>query len=158
LSRRPRYRKQGRSLCKVRASDRLVLVVAFRYGWIPPGQKAKEKRSITRMEVEEAGRKGIPILPFFAAKEEGPLWELGERYRLSKAKTDDEFKDFSLRAQLLDKFKATFSGTDIGQFESPEDLLHKIYRALEPWVSRCSLIVEFSLFVFNKVHDFNAKI
>jgi len=25
-------------------------------------------------------------------------------------------------------------------------------------VSRCSLIVEFSVFVFNKVHDFNAKI
>ena len=49
---------------KVRNIGLLVLVVAFRYGWIPPGQKAKEKRSITWMEVEEAGRKGIPILPY----------------------------------------------------------------------------------------------
>jgi Domain of unknown function (DUF4062) len=121
---------------KVRASDLLVVVVAFRYGWIPPGQKAPDRRSITWMEVEEARRKPIPIVPFFAAKEDGPLWQLGERYRLSKAKTDAEFEDLIMRARLLDKFKETFSGIDIGQFESPDDLLHKIYRALEPWDAR----------------------
>src|SRR5215469_1992259 len=53
----------------VRSSDLLVLVVAFRYGWIPPGQKARDKRSITWMEVEEARKHAITILPFFAARE-----------------------------------------------------------------------------------------
>src|SRR5689334_25359357 len=53
--------------CKadVRAADAYVIIVAWRYGYIPGGTATPpDGRSITQIEFEEAQRAGKPVLAF----------------------------------------------------------------------------------------------
>ena len=66
----------------------MVVIVAHRYGWIPPGKR----KSITRLECEHAKLKGKPVIAFevdpktnWPAKLKdihGKVTELAERFPL----------------------------------------------------------------------------
>src|SRR5450432_2035036 len=49
---------------KVAGADVMVVIVAHRYGWIPPDQPAAGHKSITWLECEEAVKQGREVLAF----------------------------------------------------------------------------------------------
>ena len=109
----------------VRACDLYLGVVAYRYGWIPPGQPAGEERSITELEYEEAVRQKKPRLLFLVDESKVRIdptrdvddghWEEG--YRRLRA-----FKD-RLRADVMPAL-----------FHSNTDLVQKVNQALRAWL------------------------
>jgi len=64
-------------LREVRSSDLLLLVMAFRRGWVPtPEEGGNGKGSVTANEVDEARRRGIPVRALLARESwPGSLWE-----------------------------------------------------------------------------------
>ncbi|MCI0494636.1 DUF4062 domain-containing protein, partial [candidate division KSB1 bacterium] len=84
-------------LKKVDACDVLVVIVAYRYGWIPPDQTGGEKKSITWLECERAKSKKKEVLAFLVDphtdkpgfSEKPGLFEwpenLKEEYRITQA-------------------------------------------------------------------------
>ena len=64
-------------LCEVRSCDLLLLITAFRRGWVPtPEQGGDGVRSVTASEVDEARRRGIPVRALLARESwPGSLWE-----------------------------------------------------------------------------------
>jgi len=64
-------------LREVRSSDLLLLLMAFRRGWVPtPEQGGNGNRSVTANEVDEARRRGIPVRALLAGESwPGSLWE-----------------------------------------------------------------------------------
>jgi hypothetical protein len=64
--------------------DLLLLIVAFRKGWVPsPAQGGDGSRSVTGFEVETARRLGIPVRALLAKKDSWPggLWETDQAAR-----------------------------------------------------------------------------
>ena len=51
-------------LAKVSEADVLCVLVAHRYGWVPPDQPAREHKSITWLECERAVGEGKEVLAF----------------------------------------------------------------------------------------------
>jgi len=64
-------------LREVRSSDLLLLLMAFRRGWVPTSEQGGNgDRSVTASEVDEARRRGIPVRALFAHESwPGSLWE-----------------------------------------------------------------------------------
>jgi vWA-MoxR associated protein C-terminal domain/Domain of unknown function (DUF4062)/vWA-MoxR associated protein middle region 0 len=64
-------------LREVRSCDLVVLILAFRRGWVPsPEQGGDGDRSVTAAEVDEARRRGIPIRALLARESwPGSCWE-----------------------------------------------------------------------------------
>lgn len=62
---------------RVAECDLLLLIVAFRQGWVPtPKQGGNGRKSITAYEVEEARRRGIPVRALLAnVSWPGNLWD-----------------------------------------------------------------------------------
>ena len=67
---------------RVRAADLVVLLAAFRRGWVPsPEEGGDGKRSIVSYELEAAERKKIPVLVLMASESwPGNLWEPGDEW------------------------------------------------------------------------------
>src|ERR1051325_2477690 len=65
--------------------DLLIVLVAHRYGWVPHGQPPGSYSSITRLECEEAVRRGKEVIAFVV--DESAPWpaELREEYAATKA-------------------------------------------------------------------------
>lgn len=90
---------------KVAECSVLVLLVAHRYGWIPPSQKGGDDRtSITWMEYQWARDMKIPIVPFVAESEDG--WPEGMLERLGHPEIEASLKAF--KAELRDHIVAFF--------------------------------------------------
>jgi hypothetical protein len=68
---------------KVRESDLVLLIVAFRRGWVPtPEQGGDGQRSITAWELEEARVKRKPVLALLANPDwPGHLWDADQEAR-----------------------------------------------------------------------------
>jgi hypothetical protein len=100
------------SLQMVDEADLYVGVIAFRYGYVPKGHKI----SVTEMEYDRAGKRGIPRL-MFLMDENHPL-------RVADVET-------GLGADKLRAFRERI-GLDrvIGKFISPEDLRARVVQAL----------------------------
>src|SRR5205085_10614728 len=62
---------------KLRQADLVILVVAFKRGWVPrPDQGGRDGKSITALELEEARRLGKPVRVLLATGNwPGTLWE-----------------------------------------------------------------------------------
>jgi hypothetical protein len=57
----------------VQSCDILVVLVAHRYGWVPPIEEGGDgKKSITWMEVDHARQLSIPVLPYLIDEENYP--------------------------------------------------------------------------------------
>ena len=83
----------------------MVLLVAHRYGWVPPRQNGGDGlTSITRMEYEWAREFGIPIVIFVAAAEDGWRTDMVERHANPAAFAPLE----AFKAELRDHIAAFF--------------------------------------------------
>ncbi len=102
---------QCRSLLE--QADIYIGILGFRYGFIPPGQE----KSITEIEFELAGAKGIPRLMFLMS-EEHPV-RTTDVETGSGAEKLSNFKD-SARRELV-----------VAKFRSPEELKAALVRDLE---------------------------
>ena len=130
-------------LTRVRKTDVLVVIVAYRYGWVPPDQRGGERKSITWLECEEAARHGIDVLAFLADEAADTAWpaEIKEEYRLAEAalsgKAAEIVAEVQHNVQQLRAFKTWLRGRGIRDtFSNPEDLRGKVAMALHDWKQR----------------------
>ena len=72
-------------LARVSKADVVVVIVAHRYGWVPPNQVSGNCKSITWLECEEAVRRRKEILPFIVDKKAEWPMDLREAYRTMAA-------------------------------------------------------------------------
>jgi hypothetical protein len=129
-------------LAKVSETDVLVVIVAHRYGWVPPDQPDGGCKSITWLECEQAVADGKEVLAFLAGKK--PPWpvELKESYRLTEAEENGTYTD-ELAAEVrrnrkkLEEFKQWLDdGRVRATFATPEELQRKVEGALREWINR----------------------
>ncbi|MDX2077803.1 MAG: SUMF1/EgtB/PvdO family nonheme iron enzyme [bacterium] len=99
--------------CKrmVDESEIYIGIYAYRYGWQPDGYAGK---SITELEYEWAGEKGIPRLCFIMSPKHP--WP-------DERRENDKQKE-------LDAFKARVKADEVGFFTTPDDLAKQIAVAL----------------------------
>ena len=104
-----------RSLEAVRDSDVVVLIVAWRYGWIPPGQRY----STTELELRTAREAAIPCL-IFVVPDDAP-WP--------QTDVDDDSTNIRrFRQSLLEEYV-------VGFFTTPDELARKVAIALHSWIA-----------------------
>jgi hypothetical protein len=123
-----------------------VVIVAYRYGWVPKDQPTKKGKSITWLECEEALREGesedgtkknkIEVLPFLVDKNYPWPEELKEEFRITKALREGNatrklFEAVQRDLARLADFKAWLSKDFTWDpFTTPEGLSGKITAAL----------------------------
>ena len=89
---------------KVSSADYVILVLARRYGFVPPGLD----KSITEIEYDTARENEIPVLAYFQESEEG---------------VDKDSSDF----QMLEAFKSRVQlRHGVSDFDGPADLAWKV--------------------------------
>jgi hypothetical protein len=114
----------------------LVVLVAFRYGWVPTaGDGGDGESSITRMEVEQARKLGIEVIPLLV-RDNAP-WNVS----LVEGITDP------IAQKRLDRFKGELRETLSGFFDTPDSLRDKTLLALQgaaERIERSKLPVEVS--------------
>lgn len=137
-ARRPLAECQAR----VAESDVVVVLVAHRYGWVPPDQPGDEHKSITWLECEEAVRCGLEVLAFVL--HDAFVWPAEDREEhelvlaVREGRGTPELMNRVQRsvARLAD-FKKWLNDRGIrALFTTPEDLRGKISDALRDWRAR----------------------
>jgi formylglycine-generating enzyme required for sulfatase activity len=128
-------------IAKVETADVLVVVVAYRFGWVPPDQpekNAKKRKSITWLECEKAKADGKDVLAFLVDK--GYPWqqELREEYKLMLAVQENKLTPklsatIQWRVNRLNDFKTWLNTRTRATFTTPEDLRGSVYAALSEW-------------------------
>ncbi len=129
-------------LARVSEADVLVVVVAHRFGWVPPDQQAGEHKSITWLECERAVADGTEVLAFLL--DETYAWPEDDReeYALTQAvregkATPELLQSVQRNVTSLRQFKAWLSARAIrATFTTPEDLQGKVLHALHEWTQR----------------------
>ncbi len=127
----------------VGGSDVVVVVIAHRYGWVPPDQPEKGDKSITWLECLKASEDEDKEILAFVIDEtlDWPL-ELKEEYALNEAmwkgkataKLLGEVQD---RIEHLKNFKEWVDVKGIrSEFTTPESLRAKVAEALHDWITR----------------------
>jgi Domain of unknown function (DUF4062)/TIR domain len=104
------------SLRAVRESDVVIVLVAWRYGYVPPGQDV----SITELELRAAREADIPCLVFLAPDDAPwpPAFVDADTSRIR-----------AFRSSLLQQFVVAF-------FQNPEELALRVANALHTWVAK----------------------
>ena len=141
-------------LKKVDDCDVLVVIVAYRYGWIPPDQPGREKKSITWLECERAKLKKREVLAFLVDphtdkpgfSEKPGLFEwpenLKEEYHISQAlkegkATPELLMDVQGAIQKLKEFKSWLNQKYVrSEFTTPQNLATKVLQSLYEWRER----------------------
>jgi len=126
---------------RVSQADVVVVIVAHRYGWVPPVQPENWRKSITWLECERAVKEGKEVLAFLV--DEGADWPLEshEEYALVAAAREGRARDLVDKIQQnmagLRDFKAWLSSRGIRvTFKNPEDLRSRVSDALHDWRER----------------------
>jgi predicted NACHT family NTPase len=130
------------SLAKIFEADILVVIVAHRYGWVPPDQPSNQHKSVTWLECEKAVERGIEVLAFLADETVAVQAELQESYRLVEAlEKGVSMPELVLEVQRnikeLRNFKGWLKQRGVcDSFTSPDDLRGKVANALMKWGGR----------------------
>ncbi|MBN1466755.1 SUMF1/EgtB/PvdO family nonheme iron enzyme, partial [candidate division KSB1 bacterium] len=127
------------SLDKVRECDLLIVLVAYRYGWIPDDQlEPAEKKSITWLECEEMIGAGKKVLAFFV--DDNYEWpkEYKDEYELLQVLGDGSamnvFSAVNLKIQKLKEFKEWLKRHSTPRyFTTPDNLETAVLHALHMW-------------------------
>lgn len=109
------------SLDQLRASQVYILLLAWRYGYVPSGQDNGEQLSVTHQEYREARRLGLPCFVFLA--DERTKDELAPFPRTVRD------QDQKLQDQLL-AFRKEVQQQFVGYFSTQEELVDKVAAAL----------------------------
>ena len=125
-------------LRKVSEADVVVVIVAHRYGWVPPDQPAGDCKSITWLECEHAEREGKLVLGFLIDPDCDWPVQLKESYRLTAAIEDGTFtpalaEQVQRNVAKLGEFKQWLSRNLRATFRNPDDLRRQIESALGEW-------------------------
>lgn len=143
-------------MAKVESCDVLVVIVAYRYGWVPPDQPGKKQKSITWLECEKALKDGKEVLAFVVDHNCNWPATLEEDYRITAALKEGKATP-SLLAEIqqnvakLKEFKQWLN--DIGfrsSFTGPDDLKSQVLAALYQWRERHP---EFQVALMKTAHD-----
>jgi len=124
---------------KVAGCDLVVVIVAHRYGWIPPdqpGPKTARSKSITRLECEKARKLKPPreVLAFLIDEKCSWPAELRESYRLELGVPGEEV---TRNLNQLREFKQWLSELGIrSSFTNKDDLKAGVLGALNDWLRR----------------------
>jgi len=127
---------------KVESADVLVVIVAYRFGWVPRDQAEPDpmkRKSITWLESERAQGAGKDVLAFLVDKDCPWAAELREENEVVSALQENRLTpalaaDIQWRVNRLKEFKAWLSEPRIRPtFTTPEDLRGKIESALWQW-------------------------
>jgi formylglycine-generating enzyme required for sulfatase activity len=129
----------GVCLKKVSPCHVLVVIVAHRYGWVPPDQPGGGSKSITWLECERAESGGREVLAFLLDKDTKWPAELRESHRIAAAIEKGE-----ATAELLAEVQRNIR--DLGEFKrwvdrrktratfsSPDGLRANVFQALIEW-------------------------
>ncbi|HMD98350.1 MAG TPA: DUF4062 domain-containing protein [Terriglobia bacterium] len=137
-------------LDEVAKADVLVVIVAHRYGWVPPDQPSGGTKSITRLECEEAlregnGKKKVEVIAFLVdADSQDFKWPLERReeYRVTAAilsgkATPQLLAEVQRNVTNLQEFKQWLSGRGIRRtFTDVGTLRAEVVAALVEWRKR----------------------
>lgn len=132
---------------RIDQSDVVFVIVAHRYGWIPPDQPEGANKSITWLECEYALSKGKHVLGFVMDPSHEP-WpsekkEGGNLMALMDSMDPEEFAKYAaaapMRKNLLGQFKK-WLGPDrtLCSFTNPADLRDKVKETLDWYLTRNS--------------------
>ncbi|ANM29634.1 hypothetical protein ABI59_08660 [Acidobacteria bacterium Mor1] len=119
----------------VEGCDALVVIVAHRYGWVPPTSEGSAK-SITWHEVDAAQNAGLPIFTFLV-DESAPWTADKEQDRLVGA-APGEVDGIQEAVQQLQAFKRELLRRPCDHFDSPEDLAKKVATSLSRWLTNAT--------------------
>lgn len=119
-------------LRKVADSDLVVAVVAYWYGWKPPGYGGK---SITRVECEHARSLSKTVIPFLV----DPNYAWPGKEEQDRLKERPRPTDVAESLDGLDEFKKDLKQSLCEFFTTPEDLRGKVESALREWRTRTGL-------------------
>jgi hypothetical protein len=116
---------------KVAAADVLVVMLGWRYGFVPTKADGGDgAKSMTRIEVEAAQRAGKPILAFIV--EDAFAWtQRKEQDDLLDAKSASATKRVKQRVDALREFKAMcMSVLTVKRFSTPDNLATQVSTSL----------------------------
>ena len=123
-------------------SDLLVVVSAYRYGWVPEDQAPDEHKSITWLECLQAEESGLEILAFLVDKSAPWDESLKEQHRVTKALDDgiatpELLQEVQRNVKNLKAFHGWLSDGRIrGTFANPDQLRAEVTAALHDWLKR----------------------
>ncbi len=130
----PQGKRKPYAACmqEVDSCDVVIVIVAHRYGWVPPDQPDGGEKSITWLECE----RGKEVIACVVDEKHGWPVELKESYRLSKAVEDGSLSP-ELAAEVqrnvarLKDFKKWLSGPGTWwKFTTPDHLATGVLQAL----------------------------
>ena len=128
---------------KVDEAEVVVVLVAHRYGWVPDHPSNPDRKSITWLECDHAGRvNGKEVLAFLVDEKYPWPAELKEDYRLVTAKDlpDEEYdrirKDVRSNEKKLAEFKRELSGYFRASFTDAASVRPLVSEALAAWRER----------------------
>ncbi|MCA9710139.1 MAG: DUF4062 domain-containing protein [Myxococcales bacterium] len=107
-------------VAQVRGCDWLVGILAYRYGWIPPGQPEGQERSITEMEYDAAKAEGMPRLMFV----------LDGSVDVNPQRDFDEGAERWKKQELLERFKRKIGADLLPAWFREDDLGVQVFQAL----------------------------
>jgi len=129
-------------LARVAKADVLVVIVAYRFGWVPPDQREKnrkKRKSITWLECEQAKDSGKDVLVFLVDDKHDWPADLREEYALVSAARENKLTaklaaDVQWRVNRLREFKKWLGKDRVSAtFTTPGHLREKIKDALRGW-------------------------
>lgn len=119
--------------------DLLVVLVAHRYGWVPPNQPEDHHKSITWLECERAIEEGKEVIAFMV--DDATTWpvEQYEQYQatleIQKDPLDlDRLAAIKRNMKRLEAFKEWLRSRSIrGTFGNPDELRGEMIAAMNHW-------------------------
>jgi hypothetical protein len=141
---RDQRRPVAECLSEVSQADLLVVIVAYRYGWIPGplDQPRDEHKSITWMECEHARSENKEVVAFLVHKDAAWPVELKDSYTLSVAKEEGKYTEELARrverdvAGLRELKRWLEDGRIPAHFKNVDEFQGKLGVALRDWRDR----------------------
>ncbi|MEM7309388.1 MAG: DUF4062 domain-containing protein [Planctomycetota bacterium] len=123
--------------CKqaVRESDAVVVLVAHRYGWVPPvSDRGDGRRSITWIEVDEALAHKKPVFAFVVDADHEWTGKREQDLLLEALDAPEQQREIIERLRQLEALKKALGRRVRETFTTPEDLAAKVVPSVSHWL------------------------